>query len=71
VVIDLLAEKLLELGVIIRYNTLIGPVLTSEDFFRDEYLAVFIGTGVWRSNKLGLKGKNLGNVHFAIDYLKI
>ncbi|KJS86760.1 MAG: dihydropyrimidine dehydrogenase [Peptococcaceae bacterium BICA1-8] len=69
-IIDLLAEKLLELGVIIRYNTLIGPVLTLEDLFRDGYLAVFIGTGVWRSNKLGLKGESLGNVHFAIDYLK-
>jgi len=65
-IIDLLTEKLLELGVIIRYNTLIGPVLTLEDLFRDGYAAVFIGTGVWRSNKLGIKGESLGNVHFAI-----
>lgn len=69
-IIDLLTEKILELGVIIRYNTLIGPVLTLEDLFRDGYESVFIGTGVWRANKLGLKGESLGNVHFAIDYLK-
>jgi len=69
-IIDLLTEKLLELGVIIRYNTLIGPVLTLEDLFRDGYEAIFIGTGVWRANKPGIKGESLGNVHFAIDYLK-
>ncbi|MGI6224998.1 MAG: NAD(P)-dependent oxidoreductase [Peptococcales bacterium] len=69
-ILDLLTEKLLELGVTIRYNTLIGPVLTLDDLFRDGYEAIFIGTGVWRANKLGIKGESLGNVHFAIDFLK-
>ena len=40
-----------------------------KDLFRDGYESIFIGTGVWRPKKLGIKGESLGNVHFAIDYL--
>ena len=53
----------------IRPNTTIGGALRMDDLFRDGYSAVFIGTGVWRPNSLGIKGESLGNVHFAIDYL--
>ena len=49
---------------------MIGKNITLDDMFRDEFDAVFIGTGVWRPKKLGIKGESLGNVHFAIDYLK-
>jgi glutamate synthase (NADPH/NADH) small chain len=69
-VLDKLKDKLLELGVQIRPNTLIGPVLTIEDLFNDGYDALFVGTGAWKPNKLGIKGESLGNVHYAIDYLK-
>ena len=69
-VLDKLKDKLVELGVVIRPNTLIGPVLTIEDLFNDGYDALFVGTGAWKPNKLGIKGESLGNVHFAIDYLK-
>jgi glutamate synthase (NADPH/NADH) small chain len=69
-VLDKLRDKLVELGVVIRPNTLIGPVLTIEDLFNDGYDALFVGTGAWKPNKLGIKGESLGNVHFAIDYLK-
>lgn len=69
-IIDRLKNELIKLGVVIRPNTLIGPVLTIEDLFRDGYDALFIGTGVWKPRKLGIKGESLGNVHYAIDYLK-
>jgi glutamate synthase (NADPH/NADH) small chain len=69
-VLDKLEEKLIQLGVVIRPNTLIGPVLTIEDLFNDGYDALFVGTGTWKPNRLGIKGESLGNVHFAIDYLK-
>ncbi|SHH19395.1 NAD(P)-dependent oxidoreductase [Clostridium grantii] len=65
-----LKDKMLELGIKIRPNTLIGPVLTIDDLFRDGYKAVFIGTGVWKPKSLGIKGESLGHVHYAIDYLK-
>ncbi len=69
-IIDRMKKCLLELGVLIRPNTLIGPNITLDDLFRDGYKAAFVGTGVWKPNKLGIKGETHGNVHFAIDYLK-
>ncbi|MTI65219.1 MAG: NAD(P)-dependent oxidoreductase [Firmicutes bacterium] len=69
-ILERLKEKLIELDVKIRPNTLIGPVITVDNLFRDGYDALFIGTGVWKPNKLNIKGESLGNVHFAIDYLK-
>lgn len=69
-ILDELLLKLKNIGVKIRPNTLIGKNITIDELFRDGYKAVFIGTGVWTPKKLGLKGESLGNVHFAIDYLK-
>ena len=69
-IIDRYEEILFELGVKIRPNTLIGPVLTLDKLFFDGYKAVFIGTGVWNPKTLDIKGESLGNVHYAIDYLK-
>lgn len=68
-VLDKYKEKMLDLGIRIRPNTTIGGAVGIDELFRDGYLAVFIGTGVWRPNKLGIKGETLGNVHYAIDYL--
>ena len=68
--IDLYEEKLLELGVKIRPNIMIGHVITVERLFEDGYKAVFIGTGVWNAKKLDVKGETLGNVHYAINYLR-
>lgn len=69
-IIDHYEERLVELGVKIRPNTLIGPVLTLDKLFYDGYKAIFIGTGVWNPKTLNIKGETLGNVHYAIDYLK-
>ena len=63
-------DKMIEMGIKIRPNTLIGPVLSIDDLFRDGYKAIFIGTGVWKPKALGIKGESLGHVHYAIDYLK-
>lgn len=69
-VLEKLKNKIRQMGVKIRPNTMIGPVLTIDDLFRDGYKAVFIGTGVWKPRSLGIKGESLGHVHYAIDYLK-
>ncbi|WP_297630169.1 NAD(P)-dependent oxidoreductase [uncultured Clostridium sp.] len=69
-ILDMYEEYLIELGVKIRLNTLIGPVLSINKLFEDGYKAIFIGTGVWNARTLGIKGESLGNVHYAIDYLK-
>ncbi|MDO5520935.1 MAG: NAD(P)-dependent oxidoreductase [bacterium] len=68
--VDLLKDRLVELGVKIRPNTLIGPVITLDTMLADGYKAIFIGTGVWNPKPLRIKGETLGNVHYAIDYLK-
>ncbi len=67
--IDKYRDKLLAMGIKIRPNTTIGGALSIDDLFRDDYRAVFIGTGVWRPKTLGIRGESLGNVHFALDYL--
>ena len=62
-------KLMISLGIKIRPNTSIGTTITVDDMFRDGYRAIFIGTGVWKPNTLGIKGESLGNVHFAINYL--
>lgn len=69
-ILDTIEEKLKDIGVKIRKNIMIGRNITLDDLQRDGFDAIFIGTGVWRPKKLGIKGESLGNVHFAIDYLK-
>ncbi|MDO5520676.1 MAG: NAD(P)-dependent oxidoreductase [bacterium] len=68
--VDVYTDKLKELGIKIRPNTLIGPVITLDNMLDDGYKAIFIGTGVWNPKPLRIKGETLGNVHYAIDYLK-
>jgi len=68
--VDNIEECLVKMGVKIRPNTLIGPVIPLDRLFEDGYKAVFIGTGVWNPKTLDIKGETLGNAHFAIDYLK-
>lgn len=69
-ILDRLKDILIDSGVKIRPNTTIGGSLVVDDLFRDDFKAVFMGTGVWRPRKLGIKGESLGHVHFAIEYLR-
>jgi glutamate synthase (NADPH/NADH) small chain len=69
-ILEMLKDKLVGLGVKVRPNTLIGPVIGIDNLFADDYKAVFIGTGVWNPRPLRLKGETLGHVHYAINYLK-
>lgn len=69
-ILDNIEERLLELNVKIRYNALVGPVLTIDKLLEDGYSAIFIGTGVWNPRTLSIKGESLGHVHYAINYLK-
>lgn len=69
-ILDKIHEKLIQLGVKIRPNTLIGPVITIDKLFQDGYKAIFLGTGVWNPRTLDIKGETLGHVNYAIDYLK-
>lgn len=68
-VLDRFEAILKGLGVQIRHNTSIGTSLVIDDLFRDGYESVFIGTGTWRAQTLGISGEAGGNVLFGLDYL--
>lgn len=69
-VLDDIAYRHLELkGIKFRPNTYIGNTLTIDDLFRDGYESVFLGAGLWRPNRLNIKGESLGHVSYAINYL--
>ncbi|MDS0526429.1 NAD(P)-dependent oxidoreductase [Clostridium sp. SHJSY1] len=68
--ITLLEKHLKDLGVKIKINSLVGPVVTLDKLFEDGYKSIFIGTGVWNPRALGIPGESLGHVHYAIDYLR-
>lgn len=69
-VLDDLAYRHLELkGIQFRPNTYIGGAVTIDDMFRDGYQSIFVGSGLWKPNKLRIKGESLGHVSYAINYL--
>lgn len=69
-VLDDFAYRHLELkGIQFRPNTYIGSAITIDDLFRDGYQSVFVGAGLWKPNKLNIKGESLGHVTYAINYL--
>ena len=70
-VLDDIQYRHLEMkGIKIRPNTNIGSTIDMENLFRDGYKAVFVGTGVWKPNTLGIKGETFGHVHYGINYLR-
>ncbi|WP_250674918.1 NAD(P)-dependent oxidoreductase [Paraclostridium ghonii] len=69
-IIDNLISILKNMGVKFKINATVGPILTLDKLFQDGYDSVFIGTGVWNPRRLDIKGESLGNVHYAIDYLR-
>ncbi len=69
-VLDDLAYRHLELkGIQFRPNTYIGSAITIDDLFRDGYQSIFVGAGLWKPNKLNIRGESLGHVTYAINYL--
>lgn len=64
-------ERILHyLGIRIKPNTLIGPVISLDKLLSDGYDAIFVGTGVWNPKMLNIPGETLGHSFYAIDYLK-
>ncbi len=56
-----------ELGLEIRTNT---PVKNLKDLFDQEYKAVFLATGTWKSQKLNVPGEESPGVMMALDLLR-
>ncbi|MGL4641568.1 MAG: FAD-dependent oxidoreductase, partial [Cetobacterium sp.] len=66
---DTFEKYLLNLGVKIKYNTLVGPIHTIQNLKDDGFKYVIITTGVWNPKPMDIKGETKGNVHYAINYL--
>lgn len=69
-ILDKYKDILIEFGVKIRYNELVGTTYGVDELLRDGYSAIFIGTGVGKAKALNIKGETLGHVKYAINYLK-
>lgn len=63
-------EALLELGVQIVHDTVIGRTLTVDELFGEMgYEAIFLGLGAGNPRFLGIEGENLRGVYSANEYL--
>lgn len=62
-------ENLLELGVKIETNMVIGRVLSVDDIMDMGFEAVFIGSGAGLPSFMGIEGENLVGVYSANEYL--
>lgn len=67
--IDNFEKYLINLGVKIKHNTLIGPVHSISNLKNDGFKYIIISTGVWNPKSINIPGETLGNVHYAINYL--
>jgi glutamate synthase (NADPH/NADH) small chain len=61
-------EYIKELGVDIHYDVVVGKTITVDEL-RDDYDAVFIGTGAGLPNWLNIPGENLDGVYSANEFL--
>lgn len=68
-ILDRIAARLKEIGILYRPNFTIGGNVSLDDLFADGYRSVFVGTGAWRPRRMGIPGETFGNVHYAIGYL--
>lgn len=62
-------DSLIQMGVKIECDSVIGRTETIDELFEDGYEAVFVGSGAGLPNFMGLEGENLKGVFSANEYL--
>ena len=62
-------EAIKDFGVKIKTNVTVGKDLSFGDIWKEEYKAIFIGTGAHKSQKLEIEGGDLKGVVHALDFL--
>ncbi|MFQ6068623.1 MAG: NADPH-dependent glutamate synthase [Candidatus Bathyarchaeia archaeon] len=68
-IVEAEANYVKKLGVTIKLNALIGRISTIPELLKNEFDAVFIGTGAGLPRFLGLPGENLGGIYSANEFL--
>lgn len=67
-IIDAEVQRLVDLGVTIQCNTIIGKDLLLEDLQRD-YSAVYVGIGCHKGRQLGAPGEDAENIFTGAEFL--
>lgn len=63
-------RKIENLGVVIHLNTTIGEQMTIDNLFRQNFDAIFIGTGAGKPTRLDIPGSNNPGVRQGIRFLR-
>lgn len=67
-VLDAEIQRVVDLGVDLRCNTVVGRDITLDDV-RERYKAVFVGIGAHKGLRLGLPGEDAPNVFTGTEFL--
>ena len=62
-------QNLIDIGVKVETNIVIGRTLTIDDLFDQGFESVFIGTGAGLPNFMNIKGESLNGVYSANEFL--
>lgn len=62
-------ENLLQMGVELKLNMVVGRTVTVDELFAQGYKAIFIGTGAGLPQFLGVPGENLIGIYSANEFL--
>lgn len=62
-------ERLLEAGVKLETNAVVGKLITVDELFAQGYEAVFLGVGAGLPSFMGISGENLNGVYSANEFL--
>ena len=62
-------QQVLDLGVHVEKNVIVGKSLAIEDLFEDGYDAVFIGSGAGLPRFMNVPGENLNGVYSSNEFL--
>lgn len=62
-------NKILDLGVKVEKNVIVGKSITIEELIQEGYQAVFIGTGAGLPNFMNIPGENLNGVYSSNEFL--
>lgn len=62
-------ENIINLGVKIEKNVVVGRSITIDELFEEGYKAIFIGTGAGLPRFMGIEGENLNGVYTANEFL--
>ena len=68
-VIDKTIEKILELGINVKYNEILGKTITLEEL-KKQYDAIFLSIGANKSSKMGVEGEELPGVYGGNELLE-